>query len=163
MKTVRLTAIAIALLFGASLSIDLRAQLTSAKGVGPDALVADLYRQHNRKHSPFFQTRSRALLYKYFERAIADLIWKDAVHSKGEVGAIDGDPLYDAQDMEIKKFAIRKPRYEEGRALVDVTFENFGKKQTIMFFVVKGRTGWRIRDIVYSEGRTLGGELKENK
>ena len=65
--------------------------------------------------------------------------------------------------MEIKKFAIKKPRYEEGRALVDVTFENFGKPQTIMFIVVKGKTGWRIRDIVYSEGRTLTSELKESR
>jgi hypothetical protein len=159
----KLNAVAAALLLCASLSLVVRAQAPAAKQVGPDALVADLYRQHNHKHSPFFQTRSRALLYKYFEKGIADLIWKDAVHSKGEVGAIDGDPLFDAQDMEIKKFAIKKPRYEEGRALVDVTFENLGKPQTIMFIVVKGRTGWRIRDIVYSEGRTLGSELKETR
>jgi hypothetical protein len=161
MKTLKLSVIAAGLLLGASLSLVGRAHSTSTTRVGPDALVADLYRQHNHKHSPFFQTRSRALLYKYFEKGIADLIWKDAVHSKGEVGAIDGDPLYDAQDMEIKKFAIKKPRYEEGRALVDVTFENFGKPQTIMYIVVKRKTGWRIRDIVYSEGRTLSSELKE--
>ncbi len=152
-----------ALLLSASQSVAVKAQSAPIKRIGPDTLVADLYRQHNHKHSPFFQTRSRALLYKYFEKGIADLIWKDAVHSKGEVGAIDGDPLFDAQDMEIKKFAIKKPRYEEGRALVDVTFENFGKPQTIMFIVVKGRAGWRIRDIVYSEGRTLGSELKETR
>jgi hypothetical protein len=163
MKRLKLSSIAVALLLGASLSLVVQAQSTSTKRIGPDTLVADLYRQHNHKHSPFFQTRSRALLYKYFEKSLADLIWKDAVHSKGEVGAIDGDPLYDAQDMEIKRFAIRKPRHEEGRALVDVTFENFGKKQTIMFIVVKGRSGWRIRDIVYSEGRTLGSELKESR
>lgn len=162
MKTLKLIVIATVLLLGASLSLVVDAQSTPAKRVGPDALVADLYRQHNHKHSPFFQTRSRALLYKYFEKGIADLIWKDAVHSKGEVGAIDGDPLYDAQDMEIKKFTIKKARYEEGRALVDVTFENFGKPQTIMFIVVKGKTGWRIRDIVYSEGRTLGSVLRTN-
>src|SRR5205823_1055851 len=39
--------------------------------------------EHNHKHSPFFQTRSRALLYKYFEKHLADMIWKDAVRSKG--------------------------------------------------------------------------------
>jgi Protein of unknown function (DUF3828) len=163
MKTMKLSAIAAALLLGASLSLVVRAESTSTKRIGPDTLVADLYKANQQKRSPFFQTRSRALLYKYFEKSIADLIWKDVIKSKGEVGAIDGDPLYDAQDTEIKKFAIKKPRYEEGRALVDVTFENFGKPQTIMFIVVKGKTGWRIRDIVYSEGRTLGSELKENR
>jgi len=163
MKTLKLSAITVALLLGACLSLVVFAQSTSSKGTGPDTLVGDLYQAHKQKRSPFFQTRSRALLYKYFEKGIADLIWKDAVHSKGEVGAIDGDPLYDAQDMEIKKFAIKKPKYEEGMALVDVTFENFGKPQTITFITVKGKTGWRIRDIVYSEGRTLASELKENR
>ncbi len=163
MKTVRLTAIAAAVLLGASLCLVVQAQSTPTKRLGPETLVDDLYRQHNHKHSPFFQTRSRALLYRYFEKRIADLIWKDAARSRHEVGAIDGDPLYDAQDTEIKKFAIKKPRYEEGRALVDVTFENFGKPQTIIFLVIKGRAGWRIRDIVYSEGRTLGSELREGR
>lgn len=163
MKTLKLSALAAALLLSTSFSLAVFAQSTASKRTGPDALVADLYQANKQKRSPFFQTRSRALLYKYFEKGIADLIWKDAVHSKGEVGAIDGDPLYDAQDMEIKKFAIKKPRNEEGRALVDVTFENFGKPQTITFIVVKGKTGWRIRDIVYSEGRTLASELKESR
>jgi len=129
--------------------------------LSPDALVADLYREHNRKHSPFFQTRSRALLYKYFEKNLADKIWKDAIHSKGEVGAIDGDPLYDAQDMEIKKFAIDKATFAGGKARVNVRFENFGQKKNIVFVLVNGKTGWRISDIEYGEGRTLVGELKE--
>ena len=162
MKKVKPIVFIAGLLLSVWVSVPALAQANAAKPISPDALVADLYKANKQKRSPFFQTRSRALLYKYFEKSLADLIWKDAVHSKGEVGAIDGDPLYDAQDMEIKKFAIKKPRYEEGRALVDVTFENFGKPQTIMYIVVKGKTGWRIRDIVYSEGRTLRSELKSN-
>lgn len=160
MKTVRLIAVAGALLLGASLSFVGRAQSTSTKRFAPEALVADLYRQHNRKHSPFFQTRSRALLYKYFEKNLADLIWKDAVRSKGEVGAIDGDPLYDAQDMEIRKFAIGKAVYDSGKARVNVSFENFGQQKTIVFVLVNGRSGWRIGDLDYGQGRTLKGDLK---
>jgi len=163
MKAIRTAILITAALISTHTSPPANGQSAPAKRLSPDALVSDLYKAAKQKHSPFFQTRSRALLYKYFEKSLADLIWKDAVHSKGEVGAIDGDPLYDAQDMEIKKFAIKKPRYEKGRALVDVTFENFGKPQTIMYIVVKGKTGWRIRDIVYSEGRTLRSELKENR
>jgi hypothetical protein len=129
----------------------------------PDALVKELYQVQKNKRGPFFQTRSRALVGKYFEKSLADLIWKDARTSKGEVGVIDGDPLYDAQDMEIKKFAIAKPRFEEGRAMVDANFENFGQQKTITYIVVKGPAGWRIRDIVYSEGRTLKSEFKESR
>jgi len=52
---------------------------------------------------------------------------------------IDGDPLYDAQDMEIKHFAIASRAMEAGRAMVDANFENFREKKTITFVVVKGR------------------------
>jgi hypothetical protein len=142
-------------------ALAIRAQSTSKGVTTPEALVADLYRAEKAKRSPFFQTRSRALLYKYFEKDLANLIWNDAVKSKGEVGVIDGDPLYDAQDMEIKHFVINKARHEPGRELVDATFENFGEKKTITFIVVKGATGWRIHDIVYAADRTLRSEFKE--
>src|SRR5713226_2898393 len=147
-------------LFGASISSSICAK-SQSPGLSPDALVTDLYRAHRLKRSPFFQTRSRALLYKYFEKRLADLIWKDAVTAKGEVGVIDGDPLYDAQDMEIKNFAIAKPTYDNGKAKVVVSFKNSGQQKTIVFLLVNGPVGWRIRDIDYGEGRTLVGEFKE--
>jgi hypothetical protein len=135
-------------------------QPAAANRLSPGALVADLYREHNRKHSPFFQTRSRALLYKYFEKSLADAIWKDAVTSKGEVGALDGDPLYDAQDMDIKKFVIGKQSYADGKATVNVTFTNFDQPKSFVFTLVNGRSGWRINNIEYGEGRSLRGYLK---
>ena len=151
------------LLLALSASSSARAQSQRSLRASPGALVADLYKAHQHKRSPFFQTRSRALLYKYFEKSLADMIWKDAVSSKGEVGAIDGDPLYDAQDTEIKNFAIGKATYDQGKAKVAVSFENFGKQKTIVFVLVNGRIGWRISDIDYGEGRTLAGELKESR
>ena len=155
--------LACALLISVTASSSAHAQSQRNLRASPGALVADLYKAHQRKRSPFFQTRSRVLLYKYFEKSLTDMIWKDAVSSKGEVGAIDGDPLYDAQDMEIKNFAIGKATYDQGKAKVAVSFENFGKQKTIVFVLVNGRIGWRISDIVYGEGRTLVGELKESR
>jgi hypothetical protein len=160
MKTVKSILVIAAMCFTVGLSISVHAQPAATKRLSPDALVSDLYREHNRKHSPFFQTRSRALLYKYFEKSLADMIWKDAVGSKKEVGAIDGDPLYDAQDMDIKKFVIGKPSYENSKALVSVSFENLGQQKTIVFILVNGRSGWRIGDLDYGQGRTLKGDLK---
>src|SRR6266852_6285172 len=156
MKSVKPILWFIAVLFLATnFSFSAKGQTTSSNRLSPNALVADLYRVHDRKHRPFFQTRSRALLYKYFEKGLADMIWKDAVNSKGEVGAFDGDPLYDAQDMEIKKFAIGTPSYADGKATVKVTFENFGQPKSFTFILVNGRTGWRISDIDYGESGTL--------
>ncbi len=123
--------------------------------LSPNALVADLYRVHDHKHSPFFQTRNRALLDKYFEKSLADLIWKDAVSSKGEVGAIEADPLYDAQDVKTRKFAIGKAIFADGKAKVNVTFTNYDQPMKFVFILVNGRSGWRISDIEYGEGRSL--------
>jgi hypothetical protein len=159
MRSVKAVLLSVMLFLMASSSLIYGQAATSIR-LSPNALVADLYRVHNAKHSPFFQTRSRALLYKYFAESLADMIWKDAVTAKGEVGALDGDPLYDAQDTEIKKFAIGKPRYENGQAKVSVTFENFGKPRSFVFTLVNGRTGWKINDIEYGEGRSLRGYLK---
>jgi len=132
-------------------------QVPPPKPMGPDALVADLYKAHDHKRGPFYQTKSRPLLDKYFEKSLADMIWKDRVKSKGEVGVLDGDPLYDAQDMEIKKFAIGSPEVEGAKARVPVTFENFGDKKTLVFMLAKGSTGWRINDIDYGTEGTLRG------
>ena len=160
--TIRSTHLLLALLlFGASAAIIVRAQTAAPKT--PDALVADLYRAQKLKRGPFFQTRSRALVDKYFTKSLGDLIWKDARTSKGEVGAIEGDPLYDAQDMEIKKFAIGKPDIDGTNAKVATTFENFGEKKTIIFLLTKGATGWRINDIDYGGGRTLSSFFKPSR
>ena len=110
----------------------------------------------------FFQTKNRTLLDKYFEKHLADLIWKDAIRSKGEVGAIDGDPLYNAQDMDIKHFAVHKASYANGLAEVKVSFENFGKKEEIVFLLSPGTRagGWKIKNIKYNDGTDLLGILK---
>jgi hypothetical protein len=141
-----------------------RAQ-SAAKAVGPtspNALVTELYRQTGKNRSPFFQTKSRALVDKYFEKHLGDLIWKDAITSKGEVGALDGDPLYNAQDTEIKNFVVHKPTVANGTAEVKVSFENFGKKQEIVFLLSsKNKTSsWKITNIKYDDGSDLLGILK---
>ena len=159
MKSITAFAVVVALILGIG-SSSTRAS-TVTKKTSPDAVVANLYKQH-KKRSPFFQTGSRALLDKFFERNLASLIWKDAVTSKGEVGALDGDPLFNAQDMEIKKFEVHKPAYHEGKAEVVVTFENFGQKQEIVFELISQKTGWKIANLKYGDGTDILGILQGN-
>lgn len=122
-------------------------------------MVVSLYRQH-KKRSPFFQTKSRVLLDRYFTKELADLIWRDARSSGGEVGALDGDPLYDAQDMEITKFTVHESVGGPRMMIVPVTFENFGKPHEIKFrLFATGRT-WKIGNIEYDEGTSLMEILK---
>ena len=124
--------------------------------ITPDTVVRNLYAARKRPATdPFFQTKSRARLSTYFTKDLGSLIWKDAVASakSKEVGALDGDPLYNAQDMKITAFRIKPPQFGEGNlnlADVPVTFKNFGKEQTILFRLERDNTGvWKISDIFY--------------
>lgn len=133
----------------------------AAESPAPESLVADLYKAHDGKKSPFFQTKDRALVDKYFTKPTADLIWKDAVSSKGEVGALDGDPLYAAQDMEIKNFAIGKGDVKGDNATVAVNFTNFGQKVVITFLLKMVNGTWKIDDIKWPENTSLVKVLKD--
>jgi len=147
-------------------NVELAGNIASASGQSQDAaaeaLVADLYKQHDAKKSPFFQTKNRALVDKYFTKSTADLIWKDAVNSKGEVGALDGDPLYAAQDMEIKNFAIGKAEIKGTNATVPVNFTNYGQKVTVKFLLKMVGTEWKIDDIIWPEGDSMVKVIKDN-
>jgi hypothetical protein len=126
----------------------------------PEALVTALYEQH-KTETPFFQTASRRLLDAYFAKPLADLIWKDALLSRGEVGAIGADPLFDAQDFEIKNLVIHPAEIGDDTALVTVTFDNFGENRKIVYTLVLANDAWRISDLRYGKDRTLLGLLKE--
>jgi uncharacterized protein DUF3828 len=134
----------------------------------PDALVRDLYAAHkNRRTDPFFQTKDLVRLQKYFAKDLAELLWKDAKTSaeKNEVGALDGDPLYNAQDMKITAFRIKPPEYGEGNrdlADVPVTFKNFGKEQTVLFRVERdSQKAWKITDISYPGNDASSSSLRK--
>lgn len=156
------------LLFIATISLACLAQTanpqpaSAPKAMATRGLVVDLYRQHNRKRGPFYQTKIRAELDKYFTGRLAKMIWKDRRRAGNEVGALDGDPLYNAQDMEIKHFSIGKTKYEAGKAEVPVKFENFGKNTEVVFVLVSSKSGWRIDDIKYDDGTTLAGIFRTN-
>lgn len=134
-------------------------------GIMPDAVVKDLYAAHKAGSGPFFQTKRRALIDKFFTKEFADLIWKDAVAAQGEVGAIGFDPLYNAQDTEIAGFKIGKPMYGEGNldvADVPVTFKNMGKDETVLFRLERNNQKiWRIGDIYYPSNPQASSSLKD--
>ena len=131
---------------------------TSSVRMTPEQAVAALYKQH-KKASPFFQHKSRALVDRYFDKELADLIWN--IHNPpDEVGPLDGDPLYNAQDMEIKSFVIHPATITGDTASVLVTFINIGKKQEVRFLLAARKPGWKITNIKYDDGTDLIGILK---
>jgi len=160
MKTTKLILVLIIIVGGLAGSTAV-AQRSTARRVAGRTVVLSLYGQHKRQ-SPFFQTRSRVVLDRYFTRELADLIWQDARASRGEVGAINGDPLYNAQDMRIRNFAVRERSPGSYGVEVVASFLNFNQRHEVVFRLVPVGRSWHIADIVYDNGTTLTGILKNN-
>lgn len=129
---------------------------TRTKPMAPEAVVKDLYTAQKANRGPFFQKKSRVLVDKYFIGSLADLIWKDAIETrKGEVGALDFDPLFYAQDTQITNFVIAKA---DENNVVKVRFKNMGKDEEISFTLTTANTSskvFKIDSIVYSDAEDL--------
>src|SRR5829696_1764647 len=54
----------------------------------PDALVKDLYKTHDKDQGAILDGKSRKLIDKYFDKTLADFIWKDLTTHKDEVGVL---------------------------------------------------------------------------
>jgi hypothetical protein len=129
----------------------------------PEALVDELYKDNEREISPFFQNKKRELVDQYFVKALADMIWKDAAETKeDEGGALDFDPLFNAQDTEISDLEVGKSEVKGDKSTVVVTFINFGEKETIKYLLIKESGKWKIEDIDYGDD-TLTKVYKEEK
>jgi hypothetical protein len=138
----------------------IRAEAGLPAATSPKTVVTDLYSAHGGKADPLQYPASKKLLGAYFEKGLLSLFLKDQTESKGEVGKIDSDPLYDAQDFDIKDFSVALVAEQKDSAEVAASFKNIGTSEKIVFLLSKTAQGWRITDIKYSDGRTLKGILK---
>jgi hypothetical protein len=129
-----------------------RAQPTNS----PASVIRELYKVHNNGKGGIFEAKGRKYIYKFFDQKLADLIWKDITQTpEGEVGNLDFDPLYNAQDTGITNFQIGKPMIEGDKSTVLVSFRNFGKRTRIKFEMHNGNEGWRIRNVIYGDQSDL--------
>ena len=137
----------------------------NAAAAAPDQIVKNLYAAQKNGTGPFFQHKSRRAVDRFFSKSFADLIWKDTEVAKGEVGTIDFDPLFNAQDVRITAFKIGKPEYGEGNtevADVPVTFKNMGKAETVLFRLERSAgMEWKISDIYYPSNPEYAPSLKK--
>ena len=116
-------------------------------------VVAQLYKvQDDKKQDPFVNTK---LLGRYFDAELLKLYLRDVREAKGEVGRLEVDPLYYAQDTEITEFSISEPEKVGGETHVVVRFKNMKKPKRIEFVMSKTADGWRIGDIRYDDGNSL--------
>lgn len=65
----------------------------------------------------------------------------------GEMGAISFDPYIDGQDFDIEDLVIGTPAITGDRAVVAVTFTNFGAPRAISYDLVFEHGGWKVDDL----------------
>ena len=108
----------------------------------PDQLVRALYR-------PEGAPSTRPELNRFFDADLARALWTD---SQGEeVGAVDFDFRYDAQDTEIAGLAFEKAPRDNG-ATVTASFRNFGKPVRVIYRLCVRGPGWRIAEVSAGDG-----------
>ena len=129
-----------------------------ADELSPKDVVAQLYQAHRSKHDPLDETQ---LLSRYFDTELLKLYLKDKREAKGEVGRLDGDPLYNAQEIQITNFSISAPQTTGGpsrtgtETRVVVRFKNIGKSTRVEYVLNQTVDGWKISDIRYDDGSSL--------
>lgn len=122
----------------------------------PDRVIRELYRVHNNGKGRIFEAKGKKYIYKFFDQKLADLIWKTITETpEGEVGNLDFDPLYNAQDTKITNFQIGKPELEGDNSIVLVTFRNFGQRSSVKFEMQKSNEGWKIKNVIYGDQSDL--------
>jgi Protein of unknown function (DUF3828) len=130
----------------------LTAATMTAVDLSAKDLVTQLYQSHRSKHDPLDETQ---LLGRYFDAALLKLYLKDKREAKAEAGRLDGDPLYNAQDLQISDFSVSAPEMAGRETRVTVHFKNIGKPTDIIYVLSRTGDGWRISDIRYDDGSSL--------
>lgn len=145
------------------------ATVETVRAQDPNAIIANLMREHKAQKGVFAIPSNEASVNRYFSKELAALINKDvaAVKKTGDIGAIDFDILYFSQDPQIKDLKISKAaiggvskRVDDepiaGLATIEVTYKDNGQASRTGFqFGQNDAKEWKIDDIHYNDGSSL--------
>ena len=152
MNTIRLSLIPLLVILGSHFAHAKRVRPANS----PDGVIRELYRVHNNGRGHVFEAKGKKYIYIFFDQKLADLIWKNISETpEGEVGNLDFDPLYNAQDTKITNFQVSTTVVEGDKSTVTVNFRNFGQRTRVKFKLHKGKEGWRIGNVIYGDGSDL--------
>jgi len=145
------------LLLGLTLSAS--AADPAAKGeLATVAFVEKLYQAHDSEKGPFADV-TKVGLDQWFSPSLSAVLLKALTQSDEPI--IDFDPLYYAQDFEIKDMKIvQEVNEDDAEASVLVSFRNFDKPTTLRLHLSNTEKGWRVTNVIYatSDLRTIVSE-----
>jgi hypothetical protein len=132
------------------------APVSTAQPTTPASVIDSLYKIHNNGLGPILDGKGREARLRFFAPSLVALFAKELEGAPSdEVGNLDFDPFYNAQDVEIHDFKIGEPRIKGDTATVLVTFRNFDRKENLDYTLVDTPDGWRISNIDYGDNQNL--------
>jgi hypothetical protein len=105
---------------------------------GPDQLIRSVYAAERAPDT-------HALVERYFAADLAKALEHDS-SDPNEVGAVDFDYRYAAQDWDTKTVNFSTGGVN-GQTWVSATFTNFGEAKEVLYAMCLRKDGWRIADV----------------
>ena len=135
--------------------------LSAPANDSPQALLKELYRVHAQGEGPILDPTGQKVRRIYFTPDLAAALDRELNRpDPEEMGKLDFDPFYNAQDTELGEMDIAVPKVSGKQTTAIVRFTNFGENMEIVYRVVQEKQGWRIDDIEYGEGNSLRKTLR---
>jgi hypothetical protein len=129
----------------------------------PRAFLERLYSAYTPKGkgNDFAYPGARAIV----DASLLALLHRDQIKSKGEVGAMDSDPICQCQDWEsFKVLSMHTQTNGAARASGDVTFMPDPKDtEEVHFDLVRENGAWKIRDLSSKDTPSLQAYLRDYK
>ena len=109
------------------------------------SFVTELYSAYQRQPGPDYLGKQIA---QVFAPDLVALIKREAASvPKGDVGALDGDPICDCQDWQISKVEVTVSAPTPGAASAEVRFQNAGEPRQVRLDLVPVQGHWRVGDV----------------
>jgi hypothetical protein len=127
-----------------------------ARPSSPRAVIETLYKVHKQGNGHVFDREGVDRLDRYFDPKLTRLLRKEILGTKpGEVGNLDFDPLFNAQDLDLADFRVGTPRVSGDAATIIVSFRNNNQPVKITYKMRRTARGWRISNLDYGKGYNL--------
>lgn len=121
----------------------------------PQQLLHELYRVHAQGNGPLLDPAATRERRRFFTESLAAALDAALAGPADELGPLDFDPFYNAQETELGALDFAVAKVGGDRTVGIARFENAGDPIEIAYTIVRQPRGWFIDDIDYGEGRTL--------
>lgn len=128
-------------------------QATASDTAAAEKFLRGVYAHYRESKSPAPEIKDEDI----YDAPLLALMDADSKAADGEVGYLDGDPMCDCQDYDIRDVRIGFAPAGSGQLKATVSMLNFGERKTINLLLHKTAKGWRVADVIGADGSLSDG------